>query len=312
MNLEKAKSILSTVGVKENSRDIQILKQMLLLSHIPTKPLIFREIMDYINEERKADNESPFSRGWISKCLNSLVDRHFVHKDSLGSPYKYSVTLETLSDGIHQACQEYISILEKQNSEIGRKLAHLRSVDPLSLARDLYRTLSGTEYISPGGIDGVVGVSNAIISGIIEPAQESDILRVFGHYYLVRSGIEIGPIQKQLVGASLRGVKTLILLSPPESQNNIVELIRSSITSYQKPLNLAIESGNLQIRLLPDKKRTYRGIILNDIRMILILSDKQKPDSGVFITPDSNTPLILAAIKTFDQLWTESHPLDFS
>ncbi|MBD3407811.1 MAG: hypothetical protein GF411_16955 [Candidatus Lokiarchaeota archaeon] len=310
MKPETAKHLLAILDAKETSREIQVLRRILELSRNTNRPLVFKEILEYINSTREREGNTPFTRGWVRNCLNSLVDRGFVHKDSLGRPYKYSVTLDIIADALGQASK--IKILEQDTAIQGlkMKIAHLRTVNPLLLARKFYSYLSGSEYISPGGIDGIVGVSNAIIVGIIEPAKQDDILRVFGHRSFVQQSIEYSPIQRQLIKAAERGVDIRVFLCPPDEKTNLLESVKKITKSNPISLEKQIRSGKLQIRLHPKPIRTYRAIIWNDSKMMLLLSDKVKPDAGVFITKETNYPLIKAASMTFDRLWEESEPID--
>ncbi|MHA2221604.1 MAG: hypothetical protein ACXAAO_06055 [Candidatus Thorarchaeota archaeon] len=283
-----------------SSSEMQVFRAVLLAAGGMGKSVRFDEIATSLESIVKK-----FTKAYIYRRLNDLVENGFIIVDSIQTPRNYSITESNIAKALETKRQRKLAESLTSRQDFITKLERLKSAKSQGLAIMLHKQLAGSSSIGESGvIEGAENVRSTIIREFADGAQEGDIIRVLGHASTLAEGLGPGGVTElRLIQSGFRGVKVLGLLTPTGEDKLDLNLMTGHLATMAEPFEQAAKTGNIQLRLTRKPINTYRIVSLNEDKMLLYLTHAKESDMAALVHREDNPGLIDDAISTFNELW---------
>ena len=299
---------IKDMGVRIKPGEERVLRVILQTYQQKGSPVTFEEIRETMGDEQR---RIP-SKVWVYKILRSLKDSGFIVVEPLPPPSKYVASVDTIITAIEEIKNVRLEEFGETERQLIDDAALLSRMTSYNLAVYVLKILSGTlEPETSRIVQGVENVRQAILTEIIEPAKEGDIIRFTQNIDSVGSLVQMsGAVEEAIMKAVLRGIKLRAMVTGPTVKAEDMAPVTDYVANITDLVMDALRSGNVEIRIQTSKDPTYRMISLNNERVILFLTSLAHPGTAAVMNRQASASNIDDAIRTFDKLFSDG--LDFS
>ncbi|TET09162.1 MAG: hypothetical protein E3J86_08970 [Candidatus Thorarchaeota archaeon] len=298
---KKIQQQFDTLRVDMNSSHMQVFQAILTAAGGPDKPVSYGEIAK--NLESLFDKK--YTKAYIYRRLNDLVEDGFIIVDTILTPRTYSFSETSVKNALEtKRKEEHSSRLTKQE-ELTTKLNRLKAAKSQDLVLMLHNQLVGISSIEGSVmIEGIENVRSTIIREFADGAKEGDLVRVLGHSSTLAEGLEPGGVTElKLMQSGFRGVKVKGLMTPTGQDTLDLNLMIRHVGPMVEVFKEVIKTGNIELRFTREPIDTYRIVSLNEDKMLLYLTHAKESDMAALIHRKDNPGLVDDALRTFDELW---------
>jgi hypothetical protein len=294
---------LEKLDIDIDSSQMQVLKAVLLAAEGTHMPVQYGEI-----DAKLGEIAGEFTKAYIYRKLKELEKHGFIIVDTIHSPRTYLVSESSIAAALETKRKVQLSSTLSDRQDLTTKLNRLNSLKNEDLALMLYEQLTGKPQSGKSGIiEGVENVRSAIIREFADGAKVGDVVRVLGHASTLAEGLGPGGVTElRIMQAGFRGVKVMGLMTPLTNAKLDINLLASHIAPLAETFAEASQTGNIQLRFIPEPINTYRIVCLNEDKMLLYLTHAKESDMAAIVHRKDNPGLVDDAIRTFDELWEKS------
>ncbi len=299
--------IFDVLDVDVEGSEMQVLKTVIELSETGTKNLTANSIHDEFVRKRGGE----VSVSWIYKCLKSLEKDGLILVDSMRRPHHYDTSPGVLRNAVLDRLK---TIKQRKRADLDRQkeyLSILDSVDVDELALHvLEQVLGARTTVQERVVEGSEAVKHVMIKELFSKGGKGDVLRTIQPLASIQNRNTVfGSFEGRILEAMTQGLQVKALIVPPEADTNVIRIMNDYLGSHKDRVGTLVESGRLELRLLPRHRNTYRMMCLNRQTMLLFISELYLPDTAAVFSENDSYPIISDALNLFSELWEEAQDM---
>lgn len=301
------REIFDVLDVDVEGSEMQVLKTLIELSETGMKNLTANSIHDEFVRKRGRE----VSVSWIYKCLKSLEKEGLVLVDSMRRPHHYDTSPSVLRNAVLDRLK---TMKQRKRAELDRQkeyLSILDSVDVDELAIYVLEQILGARTtVQERVVEGNEAVGHVMIEELVSKGGKGDVLRTIQPLATIQNAnVVFGPFEEKMLDAMIKGLQIKALIVPPEGNIDVVCIMNDYLGSHRERVGTLIETGQLELRLLPTHRNTYRMMCMNSQTMLLFISELYLPDTAAVFYENDSYPIISDALNLFFELWEEAQDL---